>query len=59
MTTAGVNRFPQGGAVIDTPGMREIGVEGAELNRTFEIEKTANYSVDLRIAATKASLVVQ
>lgn len=28
--------LPGGGAVIDTPGMREIGIEGANLHKTFE-----------------------
>lgn len=27
--------LPQGGVVIDTPGMRELGVESADLSRTF------------------------
>ncbi|NDL66475.1 ribosome small subunit-dependent GTPase A [Clostridiales bacterium F-3ap] len=28
--------IPGGGAVIDTPGMRELGLESADLDRTFE-----------------------
>lgn len=27
--------LPNGGVVIDTPGMREIGIEGADLSKTF------------------------
>ena len=34
--------IPAGGAVIDTPGMRELGVESADLGRTFtDIEELA------------------
>jgi len=34
--------IPNGGAVIDTPGMREIGVESIDLNKTFmEIDELA------------------
>jgi ribosome biogenesis GTPase len=34
--------IPTGGAVIDTPGMRELGVESADLGRTFaDIEELA------------------
>jgi len=28
--------IPEGGVVIDTPGMREIGIESADLSKTFE-----------------------
>lgn len=35
--------LPSGGAVIDTPGMRELGLESADLSRTFsEIEELAS-----------------
>ncbi|MDF2948402.1 MAG: ribosome biosis GTPase RsgA, partial [Sedimentibacter sp.] len=27
--------IPTGGVVIDTPGMRELGIEGADLSKTF------------------------
>ena len=43
-TTTGREMFscPLGGVVIDTPGMREMGAESADLSRTFaEIEKLA------------------
>lgn len=37
-TTTGRELFPTiyGGVVIDTPGMRELGVENADLSKTFE-----------------------
>ena len=35
---------PLGGVVIDTPGMREIGAESADLSKTFaEIEELAQH----------------
>ena len=43
-TTTGREMFPcpGGGVVIDTPGMRELGAEGADLPKTFaEIEELA------------------
>lgn len=43
-TTTGREMFPcpLGGVVIDTPGMREMGTDGADLSRTFsEIEELA------------------
>ncbi len=40
--------LPNGGVVIDTPGMREIGVESADLSRTFhdiaELEQQCRFS---------------
>jgi len=36
--------IPNGGAVIDTPGMREIGVESVDLNKTFmDIDDLAKF----------------
>ena len=36
-------RLPQGGMVIDTPGMRELGVDAVDLNRSFaDIDELAN-----------------
>lgn len=36
--------IPNGGAVIDTPGMREIGVESVDLNKTFvDIDELAQF----------------
>ena len=43
-TTTGREMFPcpLGGVVIDTPGMREMGAESADLSKTFaEIEELA------------------
>ena len=45
-TTTGREMFPcpLGGLVIDTPGMREMGAEGADLSKTFaEIEELARH----------------
>lgn len=36
--------LPEGGVVIDTPGMRELGIMGADLGRSFaDIEELANH----------------
>lgn len=45
-TTTGREMFPcpLGGVVIDTPGMREMGTDGADLSKTFsEIEELAQH----------------
>ena len=45
-TTTGREMFPcpLGGVVIDTPGMREMGAESADLSKTFaEIEELARH----------------
>ncbi len=45
-TTTGKEMFPcpLGGVLIDTPGMRELGIEGADISTTFnDIEELTNH----------------
>ena len=51
--------LPDGGAVIDTPGMRELGLKVPTFQKHLLILMTSQHNVNLTIAPMKVSQIVR